>query len=63
MNFTPTYVIKDVITTNIGPLHLENGKVTNTESEMAKVLNDYFASLLPLKTPMKSRKYPQLNLT
>ena len=38
-----TYVRnKKVITTNIGPLHLENGKETNTE--IAKVLNYYFAS-------------------
>ena len=36
---------KKVITTNIGQLHLENGKVINTESELAEVLNDYLASV------------------
>ena len=34
---------KKVITTNIGPLNLENSKLTNTESEIDEVLNDYFA--------------------
>ena len=40
---------KKVITTNIGPDHLENGKVTNTELEMAEVLNNYFASVFTIK--------------
>ena len=40
-----TQVGNNKVTTNIGPLHLENGKETNTESEMAEVLNDYFASI------------------
>ena len=44
-NFTPTYVRKIFITTNIGPLHLENGKVTNSEIEIAEVLEDYFESV------------------
>ena len=38
-----------VITTNIGPLHLENGKETNTKSEMAEVLNYYFASVFTVE--------------
>ena len=41
-----TYVrTKKVITTNIDPLHLDNGKETNAESEIAEVLNNYFASI------------------
>ena len=40
---------KKVIPTNIGPLHLENGKVTNTDSEMAEVLNNYFASVFTVE--------------
>ena len=45
-----TYVRnKKVITTNIGPLHLENGKEINTESEIAEVLNYYFASVFTVE--------------
>ena len=40
-----TYIrSKKVITINIGPLHLENGKEMNTASEIAEVVNYYFAS-------------------
>ena len=38
-----------IITTNVGPLHLENGKVTNTKLEMVKVLHDYFASVFTIE--------------
>ena len=48
-NFTPTYVIKKVISTNIGPFHLENHKEINTESETSEVLNDYFASVFTVE--------------
>ena len=48
-DFPTTYVIKQVITTNIGPLHQENGKVINIELEMAEVLNDYFTSVFTVK--------------
>ena len=45
-----TYVrSKKVITTNIGPPHLKNGKVTNTELEVVEVLNYYFASILTVE--------------
>ena len=37
------------MTTNIGPLHLENSKVINTASEIAKVLNDYLASFFTIE--------------
>ena len=40
---------KKVITTDIGPLHLENGKEINIESEMAEVLNYYFASVFTIE--------------
>lgn len=36
---------KKVITTNIGPLRLENDEHINTDEEMANVLNDYFTSV------------------
>ena len=39
------------MTTNIGPHHLENSKVTNTESEMAVVLNNYFAPVFTVENP------------
>ena len=65
-NFTHTYVIKKVITTNIGSLHLENGKEINTESEKAEVRNDYFASVFTIEdtyeiqevTPAKPNSIP-----
>ena len=44
-----TYVRKKVITINIGPLHLENGKEINTELEMAEVLNYSFASVFTVE--------------
>ena len=57
---------KKVITTNIVPLHLENGKETNTESEIAEVLDDYFASVFTVEdtyeiqeiTPAQSNLIP-----
>ena len=48
-NFTTTYVIKKVIATNSGPFQLQNDKVTNTELEMAEVLNYYFASVFTVE--------------
>ena len=46
MNFTRN---KKVITANIDPLHLENGKEINTKSEKAEVLNYYFASAFTIE--------------
>ena len=47
---------KKVITINISPLHLEHSKVTNTESEMAEVLNDYFASVFTVEDTYEIQK-------
>ena len=36
---------KKVITSNIGPLPLDNGEHVNNEVDMAETLNEYFASI------------------
>ena len=50
------YIIKKVIATNIDPLHLENGKEINTESEMAEVLNDNFASIYTVEDTYENQE-------
>ena len=40
---------KKVITSSVGPLHLDNGNHTSEEVEMAEVLNDYFASVFTVE--------------
>ena len=54
---------KKVITTNISPLHLENGKVANTELEMPEVWHDYFASYFTHEDIYEIQEITLLNVT
>ena len=42
---------KKVITSNIGPLRLDNGEHVSNEIDMAEILNEYFASVFTKEDP------------
>lgn len=48
-NSTVTSESRQVITTLIGPLNLENCEQNNKDTEMAKILNEHFASVFTVE--------------